>query len=221
VHDQLKFSHFGVTKVQHPKAIGGFQMPEHKKGAADNTAKWQFKQAVVVALITSLTGLVFSVLKMVVDANTIENLKKRVIKQGPEQLSPHNIAGLYRWQWNEKGWAVVGSIDISPEGNAQITLEEWMKCESEHKNRSMPIARQRGPATFELIDGSSDINVVLQIQFIRYDRNCKETGMDPELSTIRGRIKPVAAYSGTVDYVSGRGHFPGGMTLVRLIEAAH
>jgi nucleoside diphosphate kinase len=195
-------------------------MQGHKRSAAESAAKWQFKQAVVVALITSLTGLVFSVLKIVIDTNTIENLKKLVSKQNPKQLSVQNIAGLYSWQWNENGWTVLGSVDISADGNAQITLEEWMKCESENKNRSVPIAQQRGPATFKPIDGSSDVNVFLPVQFLRYDRNCKQTGMDPELSTIRGRIKPVAAYSGTVDYVSGRGHFAGGMTLVRMIEAA-
>ena len=94
-----------------------------------------------------------------------------------------------------------------------------MRCDAERTNKLMPLVRQRGPAIVKTAEASSDINISLPVQFIRYDRNCKEIGMDPEVSIIQGRIKSVTAYGGMVDYVSGRGHFTGNMTLVKEVEA--
>ncbi len=186
--------------------------------AADAAAKWQYKQAVVVAVIAAIATLTPTVLKIVADTNTITQLRAQVGNEHPGLTTP---AGLYEWEWNEGGFAVLGSVDVSSDGSAQITLEQWMRCESENKNKRVRIADQRGAGTIKQISDSRDISVNLPVQFIRYNSNCVKTGMDPELSIIRGRIKPVAAYSGTVDYASsGRGHFPGGMTLVKLIDAA-
>ncbi|MGC2695017.1 MAG: hypothetical protein WA738_04425 [Candidatus Angelobacter sp.] len=95
-------------------------------------AKFQFRQAIIVAIITSLTTLIVAYF------GTYAN------RHNSEQLRPESIAGLYSWQWtSEDGWPFFGWINVAEDGSTQLTLERWMKCESENKRKRVPVAEQK------------------------------------------------------------------------------
>jgi hypothetical protein len=181
--------------------------------------KLQYRQAIITAIIGALAVLIPSVLKMMLDERKItegEERTKQLINEARQPDREH-LGGLYSWQWiDSEGWSFLGWINIAEDGSAQLTLERWMRCESDKTNKRVPLV-EKNSGRFEPNPNSSEINVYLPVQFIIYDKNCKKTGLDPQI--IQGRISPVAGYRGTVDYVSEkRGHFPGGMELLKVIS---
>jgi hypothetical protein len=194
-------------------------MPDkNKSGAPTGEAKLQFKQAILIAIITALATLVPSVLKIIIDARTITGLQNQVLNITRQKQTA--LAGTYSWDWaTDDGWAVTGSVGITADGDASLTLDRWMMCGTRGSTRKKLLAKERGaPAPrFEPIPNSSDIRVFLPVEFNVYDNNCKVIGKD--LQTIQGRITPVIAYSGRVNYASeSRGTYQGNMVLVRTLE---
>src|SRR5438477_2621144 len=86
--------------------------------------KLQFKQAVIIAIITTVTTLIPSILKFISDSAKITQLEDKITqlegkitqlekekKYPEEQIHPGSVAGLYGWRWNTNdGWSVNGSI---------------------------------------------------------------------------------------------------------------
>jgi hypothetical protein len=172
-------------------------------------AKFQFRQAIIVAIITSVTTLIAAYW------GTYAN------RHNPEQVKPESIAGLYSWQWvDNDGWPFFGWINVAEDGSAQLTLERWMMCESENKRKRVPVVETNSGARFTPSKNSSEITVDLPVQFIIYDKHCNRTGLDPQ--TIHGKISQAVGYRGRVDYISERrGHFPGNMELLKEIAGGH
>lgn len=191
-------------------------MSEAKKpDATKQKYKFEFRQKVALALIGALVTLIPSILKIITDSRKITTLENEVTAQRQAR-----IAGTYDWQWaTDDGWSVQGSISVKADGRASLTLDRWMMCESERKSKKIVLARERsalGPQ-FEPIANSQDVKVSLPVEFNAYDKNCKIIGKD--LQVIEGRIGPVIAYSGKVNYLNEqRGSYQGNMVLVRSIE---
>jgi hypothetical protein len=187
--------------------------------AKNNSSKLQYRQAIITAIIGALAVFIPSIIKMMLDERKITQ-GERKITQLESEARKHNqeqLTGLYSWHWtNDDGWSVFGWVNIAEDGRAQLTLERWMMCESARKSKRVPLVEKNDSGRFEPSLSSSEVNVSLPVKFIVYDRNCKKTGLDPQ--TIQGKISPVSGYRGTVDYVSEkRGHFPGGMELLKVI----
>jgi hypothetical protein len=95
-----------------------------------------------------------------------------------------------------------------------------MMCESDKTRRRVPLIERNTGGRFTPSQNSLEVTVDLPVQYIVYDRNCKRIGQDPQ--TIHGKINLVVGYKGTVDYLSEkRGHFPGGMGLLKEIPGRH
>jgi hypothetical protein len=172
-------------------------------------AKFQFRQAIIVAIITSVTTLIAAYWGTYAS------------RHNPEPVKPESIAGLYSWQWvDNDGWPFFGWISVAEDGSSQLTLERWMMCESENKRKRVPLVERNTGARFTPSKNSSEVTVYLPVQFIVYDKDCNRTGLDPQ--TIEGNISHVVGYRGRVDYVSEpRGHFPGNMELLKEITQGH
>lgn len=185
----------------------------------NNSSKLQYKQAIIIAIIGALTVLIPSVLKMILDERKIAQGEKRITQLESEgtRHNPEQLSGLYSWHWtDEYGWSFLGWVNIAEDGSAQLTLERWMMCESDKKSKRVPLVEKNSGGRFDPNLNSPEVTVHLPVQFIVYDKNCKRIGLDPQ--TIQGKISPVSGYRGTVDYISeNRGHFPGGMELLKVI----
>lgn len=175
-------------------------MPPKKAG--DNTAaKFQFGQAVIVAVITSATTLLVTYMS--------------ISTRHTEQPKPGDIAGVYSWQWIDDGWPVFGWIRVAADGKAEATLERWMMCDATKMRKRVPLLERNSGGRFAWNENSSAVQISLPVEFIKYDNNCNRTGLDPQ--TLRGELAPANAYKGTIDYVNdARGHFPGEMELLKI-----
>jgi hypothetical protein len=127
-----------------------------------------------------------------------------------KELLLEPVDGLYDWQYAGAGWS--GYIEVKKDGSAETHMQRYLTCNGVQK--PVTLLRQVGPGKVEADEFQTEVHVNIPVQFVKYDANCNETGVDGK-TVLTGHLLRKPAFAGPIEYQNQYGAPLGGMVIVK------